>query len=127
MEAISKLDMNLWRRLINVTRSNLQGHAPKRGAGRHELGDSQLHTDTSDPSHSAPPQPDSLEARYYANLELAPGASYSEIKAAYRRLLSKYHPDKHHQNQEQTETAGEISKGLNEAMAYFEKTHKGGR
>jgi len=70
---------------------------------------------------------DPLEARYYANLELAPGASYAEIKAAYRGLLSKYHPDKHHGDPGRSETAGEISRGLNEAMEYFERAHKGGR
>ncbi|MEE2962399.1 MAG: DnaJ domain-containing protein [Myxococcota bacterium] len=127
MEATSKLDMNLWRRLINVARSNLQRHAPKPIVENHEVFDSQPDGDAFGPSHWPASQPNPLEARYYANLELAPGASYSEIKAAYRRLLSKYHPDKHHQTPEQTETAGEISKGLNEAMAYFEKTHKGGR
>jgi len=127
MEATSKLKMTLWRRLINIARSNLERNAPKARVGFDKMDDSQAHLDNSGSFHSASPQPDPLEARYYANLELAPGASYSEIKTAYRKLLSKYHPDKHHQNPEQTETAAEISKGLNQAMAYFEKTHKGGR
>ena len=30
----------------------------------------------------------------YAVLEIAPGASMEEIKAAYRRLVAQYHPDK---------------------------------
>ena len=34
----------------------------------------------------------SLE-KYYAVLELKPGASTEEIKSAYRHLVKKYHPD----------------------------------
>ncbi|MEL6187723.1 MAG: DnaJ domain-containing protein [Myxococcota bacterium] len=33
--------------------------------------------------------------RFYANLELPLGASAAEVKAAYRRLMRRYHPDKH--------------------------------
>jgi DnaJ-domain-containing protein 1 len=115
--------MTLWRRLYNITRSNLRRDVRSAGSVSAEV-------DGFQPEYSsrpaAPPQ-DPLEARYYANLELAPGASYAEIKAAYRGLLSKYHPDKHHGDPDRSETAGEISRGLNEAMEYFERAHKGGR
>jgi len=33
--------------------------------------------------------------RCYANLELPEGASLDEVKAAYRRLVRTYHPDRH--------------------------------
>lgn len=33
--------------------------------------------------------------RFYANLELPLGAPATEVKAAYRRLMRRYHPDKH--------------------------------
>ena len=33
------------------------------------------------------------ELDYYANLEVAPGSSFSSIRASYRKLLKKYHPD----------------------------------
>lgn len=65
--------------------------------------------------------------RYYANLELEPGAEFSDIKAAYRRLLRLYHPDRHAHDPEQARTAEEISKRLNEAMNYFEKEREEGR
>lgn len=32
---------------------------------------------------------------YYSVLEISPGAADTEIKAAYRRLAKKYHPDAH--------------------------------
>lgn len=37
--------------------------------------------------------PESLDA-YYAVLELPAGASWAEVRAAYRRLAADYHPDK---------------------------------
>lgn len=62
-----------------------------------------------------------VDAQYYANLELEPGADYQQIKKAYRNLLRQYHPDRHHRDPEQTALALEITKRLNEAMDHFEK------
>jgi DnaJ-domain-containing protein 1 len=42
---------------------------------------------------SEPPVPGSLAA-HYAALDLQPGASFPEVKAAYRRLAAEYHPDR---------------------------------
>ena len=53
-------------------------------------------------------------ARHYAALELSPDASLEEIKAAYKRLMKRYHPDKF-QDAEKKETATELVKRLNEA------------
>lgn len=33
-------------------------------------------------------------SRYYANLELDPGASLDEVRTAYERLMAKYHPER---------------------------------
>ena len=62
----------------------------------------------------------SKEAKYYANLEVSPGASFEEIKKSYKRLLKKYHPDKFH-NDKRSEYAKTIVQQLNEAYTYFEK------
>lgn len=35
-----------------------------------------------------------LEVRGYAVLELKPGATYEEVRASYRRLAAKHHPDR---------------------------------
>lgn len=61
------------------------------------------------------------EAAYYANLELPHGVGYPEIKRAYRDLLKRYHPDRHHQDADKAKVAQAITQRLNEAMGYFEK------
>ena len=53
--------------------------------------------------------------RFYANLELPLGASASEVKAAYRRLMRRYHPDKHHRDPERAEAANQLAQQLREA------------
>ena len=53
---------------------------------------------------------------YYANLELSPEASISEVKMAYRRLMSRYHPDRHSSDPERTKTAHALTQQL--SIAY---------
>ncbi|MEM3096338.1 MAG: DnaJ domain-containing protein [Nitrososphaerota archaeon] len=44
--------------------------------------------------HNVPSEVDEGLSRYYQVLGLVPGASQSEIKAAYRELVKRYHPDR---------------------------------
>ena len=67
----------------------------------------------------------SLEAEYYANLELAYGASFSEIKTAYRKLLKKYHPDRFYNDEKKLQLAQEVVTKLNLAYNYFENKFTG--
>lgn len=60
------------------------------------------------------------EAGYYANLELKEGADFPEIKAAYKRLVKKYHPDKFHHDEQKRKYAEQVTQKLNEAFRYFE-------
>jgi DnaJ-domain-containing protein 1 len=60
------------------------------------------------------------EAGYYANLELKEGADFPEIKAAYKRLVKKYHPDKFHHDEQKRKYAEQVTQKLNEAYRYFE-------
>jgi curved DNA-binding protein CbpA len=63
---------------------------------------------------------DAALARYYRMLELPYGAPLYNVKASYKRLMKKYHPDKF-QSDEQRETATELVKKLNEAYAELTK------
>ena len=53
--------------------------------------------------------------KYYANLELPPGAGVEEVKRAYRRLVSRYHPDRHARDQSKQAAANEVARCLREA------------
>jgi DNA modification methylase len=69
------------------------------------------------------PKADSKDAKisgYYRMLELPYGAPLYNVKASYKRLMKKYHPDKF-QSDEQRETATELVKKLNEAYAELVK------
>jgi DnaJ-domain-containing protein 1 len=72
------------------------------------------------PPKSPPPGP---EAAYYAALELPTGASFEEIKRAYKTLMKKYHPDRFHNEPQKKQFAESVTQKLNEAYAYFEKKH----
>lgn len=52
---------------------------------------------------------------FYEVLEVSPAASPEVIKAAYRALMEKYHPDKHPEHRRTW--AEEISRQLNQAYA----------
>lgn len=51
----------------------------------------------------------------YANLEVPFDAPLEEVTKAHRRLMRKYHPDRHADSAERAQTATEISKRLNES------------
>jgi len=48
-------------------------------------------------------------AEWYKTLDLAPGAEPAEIKASYRRLMRKYHPDVHAGDPKKQKAATELS------------------
>ena len=65
------------------------------------------------------------EDQYYAVLGLEPGASFDEIKKAYRKLVVQYHPDKvSHLGDEFKKVAEEKMKEINVAYDYFSKRFK---
>jgi DnaJ-domain-containing protein 1 len=61
------------------------------------------------------------EKQYYAALELSYGASFEEIKVAYKRLIKQYHPDRFPNDPDKHKAAIELSQKLNIAYGYFEK------
>lgn len=71
------------------------------------------------------PKMDEVEKRYRANLEVGLEEGIEEIRAKYRLLLKKYHPDLHAGSMKKSKIATEITQQLNEAMNYFEKKYGG--
>ena len=59
------------------------------------------------------------ERECYANLELALGASFADVKKAYRRLIKQYHPDRFHKQPDKQLLAIEVSSKLNAAYRYL--------
>ena len=53
--------------------------------------------------------------RWYANLELDPGASREQVEEAYRRLMKKYHPSRHRDDAKKRAAAEELSASLTAA------------
>lgn len=64
-------------------------------------------------------------ATAYRDLNLAYGAPMAEVKAAYRKLMRRYHPDLHNQSPEKHKAATELSVQLTQAYntleAHFQK------
>ena len=72
---------------------------------------------------------DSIQAMFYQDttvaykiLEIAPEASDSEVKKAYRKMATKFHPDKvHHLGEEFQKMAEEKFKSVNDAYQQIKK------
>lgn len=52
----------------------------------------------------------------YANLEVRFGADVEEVRASYKRLMLKYHPDKYPGDSEKQKLALEIAKKINQSF-----------
>jgi hypothetical protein len=66
-------------------------------------------------------------AKFYGQLELPFGADWDEVKKAYRRLLQKYHPDKHSHDTKRYKIATQVTQTLTHAYEELEKAYKGAR
>lgn len=60
-------------------------------------------------------------AEYYRTLNLAYGAEFPEVKAAFRKLMRKYHPDLHGANPKKHKAATELSMRVTQAYNELEK------
>lgn len=62
------------------------------------------------------------DSHYYSVLGLAPSATEAEIKKAYRRLMSQYHPDRVATlGEDKQRAAAEKAKTINEAYMIIER------
>lgn len=78
---------------------------------------SSLHKKTVDP----------VLAEYYANLEVPYGSDMELVRASWKRLLKKYHPDMHSNDIEKKRIATILTQKLNEAYRAVEKAKKEGK
>ena len=110
--------MEIFRRLIRVMRAHapVTTEEPLHGTGEG------VDYDTSRPNEYRPPRPevDPQLASYYANLELPYGAGREQVKAAWKRLLKKYHPDLHAADPEQRRIANELTAELTSAYKHLD-------
>jgi DnaJ-domain-containing protein 1 len=69
----------------------------------------------------APRGADPMVVQYYARLELSYGAPWEDVKASYRRLMRKYHPDLHAGSPAKLKAATEVSQALTQAYNELDK------
>jgi DnaJ-domain-containing protein 1 len=77
------------------------------------------------PATSRPQQKTIRE--YYANLEVEFGADMDTVKASYRNLMRRYHPDRYTNDPEMERMATELSQELTRAYQAVESYLKTGR
>ena len=114
------------KRLFNILISNinhfLDGEKPAEDLGREAFSFTENNNETKFkiPFSSAP---NSL-AQYYSNLEVSPDSSLKDVKAAWKRLIKKYHPDLHSSDPKKREIATELTCELNKAYRAIEEKLK---
>ena len=64
-------------------------------------------------------------AKYYKVLDLPVGAPFEDVKKSYRKLMRKYHPDRHVGNAKKQKAATELSMRVTEAYKELEDHLKG--
>ena len=64
---------------------------------------------------------------YYANLEVPMGSDFDTVKESYRRLMRKYHPDKHTGDPEMEALATSLSQEITAAYNAIEQYLTTGR
>ncbi len=69
--------------------------------------------------------PDESLRKDYANLEVPFGATIDEVRASYKRLMIKYHPDKHAGDPERQKIALEIAKKVNQSFERIRNQQEG--
>lgn len=63
--------------------------------------------------------------QYYTNLETEVGADLETVKRSYRRLMRKYHPDKHAGDPTKYKAATELAQSLTKAYMELKKHLEG--
>lgn len=119
--------MGLLDRIGRIIKAEISARIPDRSSAHQASTDAgydsaQHATKSSAKSQTRSPYSEQ-ELQYYANLEVAPGSSFADIKKSYRRLLAHYHPDRYHDDVRRQD-AEELTRRLNEAYAFFEQQQR---
>jgi DnaJ-domain-containing protein 1 len=112
---------SLFRRFGRLLRSNIIPTEDSPSSSE-KSGDWQPYSERSAEPPRNPPKEDP-ETRFYRALELPAGASFDQIRQAYKSQMKKYHPDRFPNDPEKRKYAQQVSQQLNEAYAYFEKKY----
>jgi DnaJ-domain-containing protein 1 len=75
---------------------------------------------TQPPPGPRPPADNEIR-RAYASLEVPYGSDFETVRAAYRTMMRKYHPDRHAQTPEKQKAATELAQKLTQAYKLLEK------
>ena len=59
-------------------------------------------------------------AKYYKVLDLPYGADFEQVKASYRKLMKKYHPDLHGSTPQKQKAANELTVQVTQAYNELE-------
>lgn len=129
--------MDILRRLFHIARSS--GYSERLDAedfphvgSRHRPGDSGSAAGAGEDGHarrsSEPPDAedpqDAVLAQHYANLEVPFGSDLKTVRAAWRRMMKKYHPDLHARDPEKRRIANELTARLTQAYRHIEESHR---
>jgi len=110
--------MDVFLRLYQIARASSAGDYVEREIPIDEDWRGYGASDTAGKRPSPVPTQDPVLAGYYANLDLPYGANLAAVKAAWKRLMKKYHPDRHAQDPAKRQVANELCAEL--TRAYWE-------
>ena len=116
--------MSLLRRLADIARSHLHTPPPRPTRavppGTGEVGAGEGGAEAGEATVGEATAVNPRRAAYYANLELPYGAPLLQVRAAWRRLMKRYHPDLHSQDPDKRKVADELTARLTEAYRQLE-------
>ncbi len=115
----------MFKRLIDIARANFSHYSEKKAeekTSRDSIHESDFDFDASESKRSHQPRKaESPLAGHYAHLEIPPGADRKAVKAAWKRMMKKYHPDLHDTDPEKRKTAEELTRRLTESYRIVDK------
>ncbi len=117
--------MDLLKRLYRIVRSEVEGgRGEPRAYGqgqRYEdyAGDTASEGSKTEADVSSVRDP--LLAGYYANLELPYGADRESVRKSWKRLMKRYHPDRHSSDPEKNKVANELCAELTRAYQELQR------